>query len=541
MKIAVVQLNTLVGDVWGNSRKILKSVDWAKRGQADLVCFHEMALLGYPPRDLLEMPTLIADCQRALKKIASQAEGIAVLVGAVVPNPDLQGKPLTNAAVWCENGRIRQIIPKRLLPSYDVFDESRYFEPGRGSRVIPFGGQRFGVTICEDLWSDSSLWNRKLYPLDPVKDLVGQGANVILNLSASPYNIGKFKQRAEILEKLSRTNKIPIVYINQVGGNDELVFDGGSFAYNGQGHPIFQAPFFKEHQQMIRLDGEAEKFSEPLEIEMLEEALILGLKDYVKKCGFSKVTLGLSGGIDSSVVALLAVRALGADNVLGVIMPSRYSSPASQRDAQILAKNLNIKTMRIPLSAIHQAYEGEFKKIFGRRKRDATEENIQARIRGNILMAISNKLGHLVLSTGNKSELAVGYCTLYGDMSGGLAVLSDVPKTQVYELARWMNQKKFLIPETIFEKPPSAELRPNQTDQDSLPPYEMLDRIIKAAVEEGASEKEIVAMGYKPKIVREILYKIHHNEHKRRQAAPGLKVTSKAFGVGRRLPIACKI
>ena len=538
MKIALVQTNTVVGDISGNQKKMIREIKKAKQKGAELVCFHEMSLLGYPPRDLLELPSIIKALQKAAATIASYAQGIAVVFGTVVQNTNQGGKSLYNAAFWCEDGSIKHNYYKRLLPNYDVFDEVRYFEPGSEGVVVDYKGVRFGLSICEDIWQDEI----SRYSFNPIDELVASGAEVLLNLSASPYSMGKYKQREKMISALAVKYQRPVIYINQVGGNDELIFDGGSMLVSKSGQLIERLPFFEEDNKVVDLFQE-KTGDIPLvhDLSLLEEALVTGLRDYVRKCGFKKVALGLSGGIDSALVAALACKALGSKNVLGLLMPSRYSSKGSLTDAFALAKNLKMKTLKVPIDLVHKSYEGLFRKIFAGKKKDTTEENVQARIRGNILMAVSNKLGHLVLSTGNKSELAVGYCTLYGDMSGGLAVISDVPKTLVYELALWINSRKKLIPESSITKAPSAELRPHQTDQDSLPSYEILDSILKAYIEELKSIDDIVHLGFKKTVVQKVIKLIRHNEYKRRQAAPGLKVTSKAFGMGRRYPIAAKI
>lgn len=513
MKIALIQLNSTVGDIAGNGRKIIRSIQLAKSQGADLACFHELALLGYPPRDLLELPFIRSESEKWLAKITKESKGISVVVGTVEPNPDPVGKQLFNSAAWCEGGKVRCYSRKSLLPS-----------------IVEFKDRKWGVAICEDVWTD------------PVSELIDKNSDILINLSASPYSMGKFSQRLDMLSRLASRYKVFVVYVNQVGGNDELIFDGGSMVINPEGKILGIAPFFKEAITIVDLEAEAHaKVELPDDFDLLEAALVCGLRDYVKKCGFKKVALGLSGGVDSSITAYLAAKALGPKNVLGLIMPSRYSSQGSREDAKALAKNLKIPTKVVPIQEVHRTYEKSFKKMFGKRKSDITEENIQARIRGNLLMAVSNKLGHLVLTTGNKSEVAVGYATLYGDMSGGLGVISDLPKTVVYQLCHHINRKKEIIPESVLMKPPSAELKPNQKDQDSLPPYDVLDAVLKAYVEELRSEEEIIEMGFKPNVVKKILKMIHKNEYKRRQAPPGLRVTSKAFGIGRRFPIACKV
>lgn len=541
MKIALIQLNTLVGDIEGNTKKIIQFIQKAKTAGAELVLFPELAVTGYPPRDLLELPYIIEKNKRAILQVAEVVDDVAVLLGAVEPNPDTIGKPLFNSAYWLENRQIRGTFRKSLLPFYDVFDETRYFEPASTRGALAYKEQTWGISICEDFWADPTLWKRPVYSVDPVSDLIRLGSTVLINISASPYSMGKFALRKEILKRLAINHGVPVIYVNQVGGNDELIFDGGSMVLNEKGEVMAQASFFKEGMTLVDLNQRmAIPAKVPHEMALLKEALICGLKDYVRKCGFKKVALGLSGGIDSALVAHLAVKALGSKNVVGLLMPSRYTSRQSNVDAKRLSKNLKIKTRVAPVGDIQKVYEHLFKKMFGKKKPDTTEENIQARIRGNLLMALSNKEGYLVLSTGNKSELSVGYCTLYGDMSGGLAIISDLPKTLVYQLARFMNKKGKPIPEPIFIRPPTAELKPNQTDQDTLPPYEVLDDILKAYIEDLKCTDEIIAMGHNPSVVKKVIQMIQKNEYKRRQAAPGLRVTSKAFGMGRRFPIACK-
>lgn len=541
MKIALVQINTLVGDLKGNAGKIIRGITRAKASRADLVCFHELALTGYPPRDLLEITSFVDSCECYNLEIASHAAGIVVVFGSIQKNHSPVGKQLFNVALWCEEGKIRSVCQKKLLPSYDVFDESRYFAPGITSEVVAYRGITFGLSVCEDIWFDWQAKEGRPYTNDPLVKLVEEGAGWIINLSASPYAMDKNRDRLEVIQGVAKKHRVGVIYVNQVGGNDELIFDGGSVVCNHQGQVLVQAPFFKEGMTIFDLDAAPCVQQSVTKHELLCQALVCGIRDYVNKCGFKRVVLGLSGGVDSSLVAYLAVKALGAKNVLGLIMPSRYSSEGSVRDAKRLAQNLGIKTKRAPIAEIHRVYEKSLRSLFGTKKPDMTEENIQARIRGNLLMAVSNKLGHLVLTTGNKSEFAVGYTTLYGDMSGGLAVISDLPKTLVYEFCHWINRKKEIIPVAVLTKPPSAELKPNQTDQDTLPPYEILDGIIKSYVEELKSEGQIIQSGFQPAMVRKVISMIKLNEYKRRQAPPGLKVTSKAFGMGRRHPIACKI
>lgn len=536
MKIALAQLNTIVGDIRGNTARVIKQIQAAKGAGVDLVCFHEMVLTGYPPRDILEVPSFIEQCEGALAEIASHCHGLAVVLGSVTRNMGVTGKPLQNVAHWLEYGEVRHTIAKQLLPTYDVFDEHRYFQPGEVSEVIEYQGLRIGITICEDIWYGEGM----TYPFDPIAGLKDLGAQFVINISSSPYSLNKFQRRVELLKRKALQFAMTVIYVNQVGGNDELIFDGGSMVINAQGELRALAPFFKEGITVYQV-GEGIPLSSSVDDwTLLDQALAVGLKDYCRKCGFKQVALGLSGGIDSSVTAVIAVKALGKHNVFGLIMPSRYSSPGSVADARLLAKRIGITTKQIPIDPLHRAYERTFLKLFGRTRSDVTEENIQARIRGNLLMALSNKRGYLVLTTGNKSEYAVGYSTLYGDMSGGLAVIADLPKTMVYQLARHINLKREIIPGSVLTKPPSAELRPNQTDQDSLPPYPILDEIIRLYVEELASEESIVNAGFERRMVRRVLNLIRANEYKRRQAPLGLRVTSKAFGMGRRFPIACK-
>lgn len=540
MKLALVQLNPVVGDIKGNTAKIISYIKKARLQKADLVIFPELALLGYPPRDLLDLPYFIEEACQAVHDIAAQTKGLAVIVGGVEKNLGRHGKKIFNSAYWLENGSVRYCFRKSLLPFYDVFDESRYFEPAQTTGPIFFGGLKIAVNICEDLWVDPVLWEKNPYHQNPVAELVDAGTEMLINISASPYSINKFDLRQQIIQRVATENKMTVVYVNQVGGNDELVFDGGSMVMSPQGE-LGRAPFFKEGLTMVNTaNTSCQSFKTPHSLALLQQALVTGLKDYVKKCGFKKVALGLSGGIDSALVAHLAVKALGKKNVTAVMMPSIFTGKESLDDAKKLALSLGIELKNISIREIQKSYLHTFKKMYGSQKPDATEENSQARIRGNLLMALSNKMGHLILSTGNKSELAVGYCTLYGDMCGALSVISDLPKTLVYDLAKFMNKNGKPIPENILVKAPTAELRKNQKDQDTLPPYEELDAIIKAFVEEGRSEKEIIQTGLDPVTVKKVIRMIKLNEYKRRQAAPGIKVTSKAFGMGRRFPIACR-
>lgn len=546
MKIAVAQYNPLVGDVEGQVRRVLETVDQVAGSGAELVVFPELYLVGYPPKDLLERRWFIAAVEEGLRQIVAHSArhpDLGILVGTPLPNGGASGKPLVNAAVLVYRGRVEAAVQKSLLPTYDVFDESRYFGPAEAIRPVPFRGEVLGISICEDAWNDEALWpGRRPYDLDPISILAQQGATLFLNISASPYSVGKESVRYRLLCNHARRHRTPFLYVNQIGGNDELIFDGRSMALDGTGEPIAVLPSFRETLTVVDMatPGEVGAFRPEEEIATVHDALVLGLADYARKTGFSKAVMGLSGGIDSSVTCALAVRALGAENVLGITMPSEYSSAGSVSDSQRLAENLGIPLRVIPIADIYQAYIAALEPHFEGRAMDVTEENIQARIRGNLWMAFSNKFGYLVLSAGNKSEMAVGYATLYGDMSGGLSVISDVPKTMVYELARYMNRQREVIPPGPLTKAPSAELRPNQKDEDTLPPYEILDPILQGYIEEGLSVAEIVAQGFDEATVRWVVRAVNRNEFKRRQAAPGLRVTSKAFGFGRRMPIAAR-
>jgi NAD+ synthase (glutamine-hydrolysing) len=542
MKIALAQINPTVGDFGGNAARILEFSRRARQRGADLVVFSELCLCGYLPHDLIERPDFIERNKEELERLAEEIP-LPAVVGYVGYSESKTGKRAANCAAIIGDGRILFEQQKMLLPTYDVFDESRYFQPAERQRVFPFCGSRIGLTICEDIWNDKSFWRNRLYERDPVAELISQGADLILNVSSSPFTIDKRAMRADMLQAIARSYHVPIVYVNQVGGNDSLVFDGSSVALLPDGTTVAQAQAFAEDLVLFEsADGTGEMHPQPeREREAVYRALVLGTQDYVRKCGFSKVVIGLSGGIDSSLVAAIAVDALGAKNVLGVAMPGPYSTEGSLRDARELAANLGIRIEHLGINEIFRAYRAALGPVFHDLPEDVAEENIQARIRGNLLMAISNKFGSLVLSTGNKSELAVGYCTLYGDMAGGLAVISDIPKIMVYELARLVNERQPVIPAPVLTKPPSAELRANQTDQDTLPPYEILDRVLKAYVEDMKSAEEIAAHFELPlELVRDIAVRVDRNEYKRQQAAPGLKVTSKAFSVGRRFPIAQK-
>jgi NAD+ synthase (glutamine-hydrolysing) len=542
MKIALAQFNPTVGDFAGNSARMLELAAEAKSRGAHLAVFSELGLCGYPPQDLVERPGFLARNESALKELAARVP-LPCVVGYVGRGQREAGKRAANCAALLADGQIVFEQRKMLLPTYDVFDESRYFQPATSQSNVAICNQEVGITICEDCWNDKDYWKQRLYERDPVAELVSKGTTVLLNISASPYNLDKRALRMDMLQALARHHRVPIVYVNQVGGNDSLVFDGSSMAVNADGTLVALARSFEEDLVLFdALAGTGEIHAEPTEeLEAAYEALVSGTRDYVRKCGFRKVVIGLSGGVDSALVAAIATAAVGPDNVLGVSMPSPYSSEGSRRDAELLAKNLGIPLMILPITEVFESYRKALCPAFHGTKEDVTEENIQARIRGNFLMAISNKFGHLVLSTGNKSELAVGYCTLYGDMAGGLAVISDVPKVMVYELARLINRKGEVIPEATLTKPPSAELKPNQVDLDSLPPYEILDRILKAYIEDLWSPDEISShYGFPLELVQDIARRVDRNEYKRKQAPPGLKITSKAFGVGRRFPLANK-
>ncbi|GAW93898.1 hypothetical protein KKC1_30210 [Calderihabitans maritimus] len=532
-----MQFNPTVGDVIGNAGRILEAVDKAVEIGADLVIFPELSLVGYPPRDLLWRPELLRAVEKVLKEeIAPASRKIGILLGAPVQD----GDRLYNASLLFHGGELYGRQDKTLLPSYDVFDETRYFKSAEARQPVVFRGVALGLTVCEDIWNDKDYWNRRFYEVDPIEELVARGAEVLFNISASPYHYGKRRLRADMLAHTARKYGCPVVYVNQVGGNDELIFDGSSLVFNSQGELVWEGRAFAEDFGVVDI-ASPPAGKEPTQVKddisYVHAALVLGIRDYFRKTGFRRAVVGLSGGIDSSVVAVLAADALGPENVLGVGMPSRYSSPSSLRDAEALAHNLGIGWRAISIDKIFTAY---LETLNPSREplMDVAEENIQARIRGNILMFISNREGFLPLSTGNKSELAVGYCTLYGDMSGGLAVLADVPKMMVYELARYINRDREIIPASVLVKPPSAELRPDQRDEDTLAPYRLLDPILRAYIEDNLSAEEITAQGFERGFVHDIIRQVDRAEFKRRQAAPGLRVTTKAFGMGRRLPIA---
>jgi NAD+ synthase (glutamine-hydrolysing) len=537
MRIGIAQINPTVGDLRGNFEKIRAAYQRLAAAGAELVLAPELATTGYPPQDLVFKSRFVPQNLEVIERLHQCIGDVPLLVGYVDRNAG-RGKPFFNAAALLERGQSIRKSFKTLLPTYDVFDEDRYFEPGTGGEIFPIAGRRVGVTICEDIWTQDYLPG-PLYETELIAALVAKGAQIIVNLSASPFSVRKLGVRREMLAALARAHHRPIVYCNVVGGNDQLVFDGSSIAFNRAGDLIAQLPSFQSAEAIIETDSRIALPLPPADLMAeLFGALSLGVRDYLAKCKFKSAVLGLSGGIDSAVAAALAVDSLGADNVVGVSMPSPYSSPGSIDDALALARNLGIRCLQIPIGDAFATFKKQFNEIFAGLPEDTTEENIQSRLRGMILMALSNKFGHLLLTTGNKSELAVGYCTIYGDMAGGLAVISDVPKTLVYELARWINREHEIIPAATIEKPPSAELKPGQVDQDSLPPYDVLDQILQLYVEENQSARDIIARGFAEKTVRWIQHRVDLNEYKRAQAAPGIKVTSRAFGVGRRMPIA---
>ncbi len=550
MKIAIAQLNPTIGDIPGNARKILEAAQNASAAGARLLLTPELSLCGYPPRDLLLNPGFTEAMNITLQNLARDLPwNISVLVGTVERNLKANtngGKPLFNSIALLEGSKVRQVFYKRLLPTYDVFDESRYFEPGLQANYFTLDNIHIGVTICEDLWNDEEFFGKRSYAINPLADLAILGVDLIVNLSASPYSVSKQKFREEMLKHSAMRFGHPIIYANQVGGNDDLIFDGSSFALNRQGNIICRLPAFETDLQIIEYNELDHDLQSTLiasrydsEDEEIWHALVLGLKDYIHKCGFSKVVLGLSGGIDSALVATIASTAIGKENVLGVLMPSPYSSDHSVNDALALSENLGINTKVLPIGELMKGYDETLEELFVGTDFGLAQENIQSRIRGNLLMAISNKFGHLLVSTGNKSEMAVGYCTLYGDMNGGLAVISDVPKTRVYSLCRWLNRRAAkIIPENILTKPPSAELKPGQVDQDSLPPYEVLDDILQRLINQYQSAAQIIAAGHDSTIVDRVIQMVARAEFKRRQAPPGLKITDRAFGTGWRMPIA---
>jgi NAD+ synthase (glutamine-hydrolysing) len=550
VKIALAQINPTVGDFDGNTAKIVDFTRRAAEGGAALAVFPELAICGYPPADLLEKTSFVARAGEAMQEAAAATASlpIAVICGFVTPAENGSGKRARNSAALLRNGKIEFTQSKRLLPFYDVFDEQRYFAPAERQKLLCLGGNRVALTICEDAWNDKGFWPHRLYAVDPVEELMGEAGDgegsIIINISASPYWRKKRQLRFEMLAAIAKHHCVPVIMVNQVGGNDSLIFDGSSLAIGPDGQLLARAQAFEEDLVYVdtkTLTGDIRP-KDHTQDAGIYEALVLGTRDYVRKCGFSRGIVGLSGGIDSALVACIAVDALGKQNVRGVTMPSQYSSTGSVDDSRVLADNLGVRLDRIPIEGLFQSYEQALAPVFAGTKSDLTEENIQSRIRGALLMAMSNKFGALVLTTGNKSEMSVGYCTLYGDMVGALAVIGDVVKTRVYDLCRYINREREIIPAAILEKPPSAELRPGQKDTDSLPPYDVLDPILEAYVERYETPEAIAAEhGFDLELVRSVVKLVERSEYKRQQAAPVLKVTEKAFGMGRRFPIAVKV
>jgi NAD+ synthase (glutamine-hydrolysing) len=554
MKIAIAQLNPTIGDITHNAQQIITAAEDAAQQNVRLLLTPELSLCGYPPRDLLLYPGFVESISKELQAIASKLpKNIAVSIGTVETNLHATSKgqkPLYNSMALLDGGEIKQIFHKRLLPTYDVFDEDRYFEPGYEANCFSLDGIKVGISICEDLWNDEQFWGKRSYEVNPIEELAQLDVDLIVNLSASPYTVGKQQLREAMLRHAATSYQKPILYANQVGGNDDLVFDGNSVVFNNAGQLVCRAQGFAPDLVMVELDELMSKSKSPLTLdrgginetnEEIYSALVLGVKDYATKCGFNQAILGLSGGIDSALVAAIASEALGAENVLGVLMPSPYSSEHSISDALDLVNNLGINSHKLEIKAAMEAYDRLLEPLFAGTEFGIAEENIQSRIRGNLLMAIANKFGYLVLSTGNKSEMAVGYCTLYGDMNGGLAVIADVPKTRVFELCRWLNRRQEVIPGNIITKPPSAELKPEQKDADSLPPYEILDDILERLICQHQSATEIVKAGHDPEIVSQVRALVIRAEFKRRQAPPGIKITDRAFGTGWRMPIAKRL
>ena len=543
MKIALGQINPTVGDFSGNAAKI---IDYSRRAQAagaGLILFPELSVCGYPPRDLVERASFVARNRDWAERIAAETQGISVICGLVTPAHSNAGKSVMNSAALFQDGKIAFVQSKMLLPTYDVFDEMRNFAPAKTQELFPFCGNRMALTICEDAWNDKLFWPKRLYTVDPIDSLIRAGGNFVLNISASPFWIGKRELRRDMLAAIARHHKVPVAMVNQVGGNDSLIFDGSSLVLNAAGQVIAQGKSFEE--DLIYFDSKS--LTGDLHEQIAGEeasvfsALVLGTRDYMHKCGFQKAIIGLSGGIDSALTAVIAAEAVGPENVIGVGMPGPYSSPGSIDDARALAKNLGIRFELLSINQVFEAYRDTLGDVFAGKPQDVTEENIQSRARGTTLMALSNKFGAIVLSTGNKSELGVGYCTLYGDMAGGLAVISDLPKTLVYRLSRYANARRPVIPQATLEKPPSAELRPDQKDSDSLPPYEILDAVLEDYVEEARSADQIAAdRGFDLETVKRVVRMVDRAEYKRQQAAPGIKISPKAFGYGRRFPIAAK-
>lgn len=543
MKIALGQINPTVGDFSGNAAKIIDFSRHAQSAGAGMILFPELSVCGYPPRDLVERPSFVAHNQQSLEKIAAETRGIAVICGVVTPAESDTGKRVMNSAALLMDGKIALIQSKMLLPTYDVFDEMRNFAPAKSQQLFPFCGKRMALTVCEDAWNDKQFWRRQLYTVDPVEALIQEGGNFVLNISASPFWIGKRELRRDMLAAIARHHKVPVVMVNQVGGNDSLVFDGSSVVLNREGKIIAQGKSFEEDIVYFDPDTLTGEMHDQIagDDASVYAALVLGTRDYMQKCGFRKAIVGLSGGIDSALTATIAADAVGPENVIGVGMPGPYSSQGSIDDARQLAKNLGIRFELISINTAYEAYREMLRPIFAGLQEDVTEENVQSRARGMLLMALSNKFGAIVLSTGNKSELGVGYCTLYGDMVGGLAVISDVPKTLVYRLSEYVNSRRPVIPRATIEKPPSAELRPDQKDSDSLPPYEILDAVLEDYVEDLHSPEQIAAeRGFDLEVVKRVIRMVERSEYKRQQAAPGLKISPKAFGYGRRFPIAAK-
>jgi NAD+ synthase (glutamine-hydrolysing) len=543
VKIALGQINPTVGDFSGNKNKI---IDYSRRAQsagAGLILFPELSVCGYPPRDLVERPSFVARNRETVEQIAAETCGISVICGLVTPAESETGKSAMNSAALLQDGKIGFLQSKMLLPTYDVFDEMRNFAPAKSQELFPFCGNRMALTICEDAWNDKLFWPKRLYTIDPVETLIRAGGDFVLNISASPFWIGKREFRRDMLTSIARHHKVPVALVNQVGGNDSLVFDGSSIVLNAEGHVIAQGRSFEEdliYFDSETLTGDIHEQTQGEEATVYA-ALVLGTRDYMRKCGFQKAIIGLSGGIDSALTAVIAADAVGAENVIGVGMPGPYSSSGSIDDARALATNLGIRFELLSINQAYEAYRQTLQNVFANQKEDVTEENIQSRARGTLLMALSNKFGAIVLSTGNKSELGVGYCTLYGDMVGGLAVISDVPKTLVYRLSRYINSLRPVIPLPTIDKPPSAELRPDQRDSDSLPPYEILDAVLEDYVEDAHSAERIAAdHGFDIEVVRQVIRMVDRAEYKRQQAAPGIKISPKAFGYGRRFPIAAK-
>jgi len=546
MRVAIGQLNTTVGDMEGNVAKMLEFAQRARESGAELILFPELAICGYPPRDLVQVNGFADDNRHWLLQLARRLpKGLTAVTGYVARSASKAGKPFANAAAVLRNGKVIYEQAKVLLPTYDVFDEQRNFEPGRRLKPFRVGDTRVGLTICEDCWNDKYFWKQRLYERDPVEEIIRAKAGVLVNISASPYAFGKRAFRRKMLGAIARRYKVPVLFANLVGGNDSLVFDGSSFVLDASGKVRAQAQSFEEDLLVFDTDGKTEdagpQSAQADETEAIFEALVLGTRDYCHKCGFERAVIGLSGGIDSSLVAVIAAHALGPQNVIGVGMPGPFSSEGSLRDARQLAHKLGLRFEVVPILEEFDAFRKALQPMFRGLPEDVTEENLQARIRGTTLMAISNKLRAIVLTTGNKSELATGYCTLYGDMVGGLAVIADIYKGMVYELSRWINRHGEVIPQACLDKPPSAELRPNQTDQDTLPPYDVLDCILREFIEENASAEQIAKKeNFALALVEDVIRRVHRAEYKRQQAAPSLKVTPKAFGMGRVFPIAHK-